>query len=121
MHRIKFNDGIDRKRIQLSYYNSISFAFSEITGRSYGGGVLEILPSELSKVMLPKIDKISDKKVDELLSFIDHNIRNKNNIEDVLDILDQEILINLLKFDKTHCLQFRKIWKTLQARRLGRT
>ena len=44
MHRVKFNDGVEPERILLSYYNSISFAFTELCGRSYGGGVLEILP-----------------------------------------------------------------------------
>ena len=37
MHRIKFNNDIEPERIVLSYYNSISFAFTEICGRSYGG------------------------------------------------------------------------------------
>lgn len=120
MHRIKFNDGIDKKRIQLSYYNSISFAFSEISGRSYGGGVLEILPSELSKVVLPKIGDLSSQKVDELLEFVDSNIREKNNIEVILDRLDKEILIDLLEININECNQFREIWRTLQKRRLGR-
>ena len=42
MHRIKFNEGVNAENVLLSYYNSISFAFTEICGRSYGGGVLEI-------------------------------------------------------------------------------
>ena len=47
MHRIKFNEGVNAENVLLSYYNSISFAFTEICGRSYGGGVLEILPGEV--------------------------------------------------------------------------
>lgn len=39
MHRIKFNEGVDPENILLAYYNSVSFAFTEICGRSYGGGV----------------------------------------------------------------------------------
>ncbi|MEG0416443.1 MAG: Eco57I restriction-modification methylase domain-containing protein [Erysipelothrix sp.] len=120
MHRIKFNDDIDKKRIQLSYYNSVSFAFSEISGRSYGGGVLEILPSELSKIVLPKIDNIDDDKVEELLNFIDDNIRNNNDIEKVLEKVDNEILVGLLGMSNEECTQFRKIWKNLQNKRLGR-
>lgn len=120
MHRIKFNEGIDKKRIQLSYYNSISFAFSEISGRSYGGGVLEILPSELSKVVLPKINNLSDEKVDELLKFIDTNIREKKDIEIVLDRIDKEILVEKIGIKEEECQQFRSIWKNLQGRRMGR-
>ena len=49
MHRMKFNDGVDPENVLLAYYNSISFAFTEICGRSYGGGVLEILPGEMGQ------------------------------------------------------------------------
>ena len=43
MHRIKFKEGVTPEDILLAYYNSISFAFTEICGRSYIGGVLDIL------------------------------------------------------------------------------
>lgn len=120
MHRIKFNDGVEAKLIQLSYYNSVSFAFTEICGRSYGGGVLEILPSELSKIVLPIINNYSKDKLNELLDYIDSNIRNKTDIEIILDKMDNEILINALGMDSNECYQFRKIWRKLQQRRLGR-
>ena len=32
MHRIKLNEGVDKENVLLSYYNSISFAFTEICG-----------------------------------------------------------------------------------------
>ena len=38
LHRVKFKDGVDKIEVVLYYYNSISFAFTEICGRSYGGG-----------------------------------------------------------------------------------
>ncbi|MEG1427941.1 MAG: N-6 DNA methylase, partial [Oscillospiraceae bacterium] len=58
MHRMKFNAGVEPENVLLSYYNSISFAFTELCGRSYGGGVLEILPREMGNIILPKIDNI---------------------------------------------------------------
>ncbi len=58
MHRIKFHEEIEPERIVLSYYNSISFAFTELCGRSYGSGVLEILPGEVGNIMVPKLDGI---------------------------------------------------------------
>lgn len=67
MHRIKFNDGVNVENVLLSYYNSISFAFTEICGRSYGGGVLEILPGEVGNIMLPIVDKIDETLRNELL------------------------------------------------------
>lgn len=81
MHRIKFNVGMEPETVLLSYYNSISFAFTEICGRSYGGGVLEILPSEVGNILLPKIENISPKFRKELLMYIDSVVRNDEDIE----------------------------------------
>lgn len=120
MHRVKFNDSIDPETLLLSYYNSISFAFTEICGRSYGGGVLEILPGEVGNIMLPKLDKIDDEKKYPLLQKIDSTVRNNEDIEIALDIVDEEILVKQLGIELSVCKQFREIWKKLQNRRLGR-
>lgn len=55
MHGIRFKENIDHLKVLLSYNNIISLAFIKIEGRSYGRGVLEFLPGELEKVMLPNI------------------------------------------------------------------
>lgn len=120
MHRIKFKDGTDKELVLLSYYNSISFAFSEICGRSYGGGVLEILPGELGNIMLPRIDSIDINIKEDLLNEIDRIVRLDEDIEKALDLVDNEILVNILGIDKEICKRFRDIWKKLQKRRLGR-
>ncbi|OQB12606.1 MAG: Modification methylase Eco57IB [Firmicutes bacterium ADurb.Bin193] len=120
MHRIKFNDDIDHETILLSYYNSISFAFTEICGRSYGGGVLEILPGEMGNIILPKINGIDAQLKKGLLHKIDNIVRNNDDIEGALNVVDEEVLIGLLGIDPKVCKQFRAIWKKLQKRRLGR-
>jgi adenine-specific DNA-methyltransferase len=120
MHRMKFKDDIDPELILLSYYNSISFAFTEICGRSYGGGVLEILPKEMGSIILPKIAKIDIDLKKSLLSVIDQVVRSGSNIESVLDIVDQEILVNLLGIEIELCQKCRMIWKKLRKRRLSR-
>lgn len=120
MHRMKFVDGVDPDNVLLSYYNSISFAFTEICGRSYGGGVLEILPGEMGNIMLPKIEGINTGKKSELLSRVDNIVRNNLDIETALDIVDKEVLQEILGIDEEMCIQCRQIWKKLQKRRLGR-
>ena len=121
MHRIKFNEGVEPERIVLSYYNSISFAFTEICGRSYGGGVLEILPGEVGNIYVPKLDSIPIKKVRKVLGEIDEIIRNNEDIEKVLNLVDEEILVTEIGLKKTLCNGARTIWKKLQARRLARS
>lgn len=120
MHRIKFNEGIEPERAILSYYNSISFAFTELCGRSYGGGVLEILPGEVGNIYVPKLDVVPIEEIRELLEQIDLIIRTKGNIEDALDIVDRKILVDVLGLEQKVCTDARCIWKKLQRRRLNR-
>jgi len=117
---MKFNEGVNPENVLLAYYNSISFAFTEICGRSYGGGVLEILPGEMGNIMLPVLDGISANVRDELLRKVDKIIRGEGNIEDALDLVDQEALVSYLGIDPAWCKECRAIWKKLQRRRLGR-
>lgn len=120
MHRMKFNEGVDPENVLLAYYNSISFAFTEICGRSYGGGVLEILPGEMGNIVLPKIGTIDPNVRARMLKRIDNIIRNDEDIEAALDIVDGELLINILGIDPQWCFQCRAIWKKMQNRRLSR-
>lgn len=120
MHRIKFNEGVNAENVLLSYYNSISFAFTEICGRSYGGGVLEILPGEVGNIMLPVIKNIDEALKNKLLERIDIIVRNDEDIEKALDLVDQKLLVEVLGIDKNICISCRQIWKRMQKRRLGR-
>jgi len=120
MHRMKLNEGVDAEILLLSYYNSISFAFTEICGRSYGGGVLEILPGEMGNIMLPIIREFPANKKKELLEKIDTVVRTDGNIEDALDLVDEAVLIEHMRLDRDLCKTCRTVWKKLQKRRLGR-
>lgn len=123
MHRMKFNADVEPDDLLLAYYNSISFAFTELCGRSYGGGVLEILPGEMGKIVIPKISNIStlDRSLkQDLLKRIDKIVRSGNDIQEALDLVDQVVLINLLGISKDTCRAARMIWKKMQNRRLAR-
>jgi len=120
MHRMKFDSGVKPENVLLAYYNSISFAFTEICGRSYGGGVLEILPGEMGNIMLPKLNNIDEKTCISLLMQIDEIVREDDDIEKALDIVDKEILVDFLGVDAEWCKNCRSIWKKMQQRRLSR-
>lgn len=120
MHRIKFNEGVEPERIVLSYYNSISFAFTELCGRSYGGGVLEILPGETGNILIPKLDSIPIEIIRKVLKKVDRIVRDDASIEEALDIVDREILVEYIGINEQLCIDARKIWKKLQKRRLKR-
>lgn len=120
MHRIKIKDEFDNKKILLSYYNSISFAFTELCGRSYGGGVLEILPKEAENIIIPNIDNMDEQNVNRLIAILDDNIRNKRDIQNAINVMDKEILENYLGISPETINMYREIWKTLNGRRMNR-
>lgn len=114
IHRVRFKKKINPETIALSYLNSLTFAFSEILGRSYGGGVLTFEPTEIEEIPLPLLGthKIDFKKIDSLI--------RQRKIEEVLDIIDKELLIKQLKFSEEEVKMLRGIWKKLSGRRNGR-
>lgn len=120
MHRIKIKDEYDNRKILLSYYNSISLAFTELCGRSYGGGVLEILPKEAENIVIPNIDDMNEQNVNRLISILDDNIRNKKDIKEAINIIDKEVLENYLGISNDTINMYRKIWRTLNERRMNR-
>lgn len=114
IHRVKFKDGVDKKLAVLSFLNSLSFAFSEVTGRSYGGGVMTFEPTEIGEIRIPVLKKIS-------VDFMEiDNLLRQREIEKVLDIIDEELLIKQHGFSKEEVMTMRNIWKKLSGRRIGR-
>lgn len=120
MHRVRFFEWIDKRKGLLAYYNSITFAFTEMEGRSYGGGVLEVLPGEAENIMIPNINNLDNDTTERLLHLIDETIRNNGNVDEMLDIIDKTVLIDFLGIDEEMVYNFRGIWKKLMNRRRKR-
>lgn len=116
LHRVNFAAGTEPEYIILSYYNSISFAFTELCGRSYGGGVLELLPTETGNIYLPVLNEISDKAVKNMLQQVDAFVR-EDNIEAALDLVDTQVLQKQLGIPEQSCMIARNIWKKLRKKR----
>lgn len=114
IHRARLKTKLKPKTIALSFLNSLTFAFSEVTGRSYGGGVLTFEPTEIEELPLPILNsnKIDFKQVDGLI--------RQRQIERVLDIIDQQLLVDQLKFSKKEVRMLRGIWTKLSNRRNNR-
>ncbi len=115
MHRVTINSNAEIKALTASYYNSLSLAFSEICGRSHGGGVLELMPSEVEEILLPYHPDNAD-----LLPEIDKGIRAKKDINEILAITNQKILKEIFGFSNLEIKIADKIWKKLSKRRLNR-
>ncbi len=114
IHRVKFTNGVPGKNIVCSFLNSLTFAFSEVMGRSYGGGVLTFEPSEIEELPLPvkNAGKINYEEIDLLL--------REKKIDDVLNITDQILLKQGYGFSNKEIQMLRGIWIKMRNRRINR-
>lgn len=115
MHRVYLKPGTKMDSFVASYYNSLSLAFTEVSGRSHGGGVLELMPNETEKVLLPYNESNC-----ELLPLIDQMIREKKDIVEVLEVTDRIILKQNYNFTDEEIELAQGIWAKLSSRRLNR-
>ena len=115
MHRVTIKENAEIKALTASYYNSLSFAFSEICGRSHGGGVLELMPNEVERILLPYNENNA-----ELLPLINKMIREKKDISEVLKITNKKILKENFGLTDSEIELADSIWKRLSKRRLNR-
>jgi len=115
MHRVKINDGINIKALVASYYNSLSLAFTEICGRSHGGGVLELMPNEVESIIIP-YHEINE----ELVAEIDSLLRKKKDIKEILKITNPKILKDNFGLSDSDIELANNIWVKLSERRLMR-
>ena len=115
IHRVKCKEKVDVNSLVVSFHNSLTFAFSEILGRSYGGGVLELEPTEAEELPIPyfKCNKKTLSKIDEM-------VRRKESMEKILKITDELLLKKQLKLSDKEIQTLQKIWKKLSLRRINR-
>ena len=114
IHRVRFINGKAKEHVIAAFMNSLTFAFAEVKGRSYGGGVLTFEPSEAEDLPLPLegAEKLDLAEVDNLL--------RTQGIEAVLDRTDQVLLIEGMGLDGAEVRRIRGIWEKLRDRRINR-
>jgi adenine-specific DNA-methyltransferase len=114
IHRVRLRNGTPAKTVAAAFLNSLTFAFSEVMGRSYGGGVLELEPNEAEMLPLPLLgaDALDLNELDRLL--------RKGNIDTVLDITDDILLRRGIGLSSDETRALRTIWQKLRDRRINR-
>jgi len=97
----------------FSFYNSLSLSFIELFGRYYGGGVLELTPTEFKAIPIPMI---SIKR--QTFNSFKTKFENKNSISEILRENDQSILEPLLGLGTDDIKKIQVIYDFLVAKRL---
>jgi len=114
-YKVEMKNGYDLNSFIYSFYNTFTLLLSEIEGRYYGGGVLELTPSEFKKLSIPYI-KISKTQ----FKHFTNKFNKKHRIEDVLNQNDFKILNSTLGMTKKELVKLTEIKNKLTKKRLRR-
>ena len=101
------------KDLTFSFLNSLTFLCAELGGRHYGGGVLELVPSEIEKLLIPLIP-IEQSDFDEM----DIMIRKNATLDEILNFTDPIILHRGLGLTLSEINTIQKAHRRLLKRRL---
>ncbi|MCP4357334.1 MAG: class I SAM-dependent methyltransferase [Chloroflexi bacterium] len=101
------------KDLVFSFLNSLTFLYAELLGRHYGGGVLELVPSEIRSLRIPLVSVTH-----EQFTTVDDMIRDAVDLDTLLDYTDEIILRDGLDLQTTEIAQMRAAHNKLMLRRL---
>jgi adenine-specific DNA methylase len=115
VHRVRVAPHVDPTALAAVFHNSATFAFAEIMGRSYGGGILELEPAEAEQLPIPPPAYAGT----GLAADVDLLLK-ANEIDKALDVVDRHVLIDGLGWSPDVVAQCRSAWVALRGRRTKR-
>ncbi|OBG56025.1 MULTISPECIES: class I SAM-dependent methyltransferase [unclassified Mycobacterium] len=115
VHRVRLSPGVEAAALATAFHNSVTFAFAEIIGRSYGGGILELEPREAEQLPIPPPALAGP----GLAGDVDLLLR-ANEIDKALDLVDRHVLIDRLGLQPEVVARCRAAWASLRDRRKRR-
>lgn len=115
VHRVRADRGVDPVALSTAFNNSATFAFAEVMGRSYGGGILELEPREAELLPIPSPTLIPE----GLAADVDLLLKARES-EKALDLVDRQILVERLGWSTEQAAMCRAAWVTLRDRRATR-
>ena len=112
IHRIRTKGWVSGKDLAAASMNSLTSAFAEIRGRSYGGGVLELEPTEAESLPFPVPTSTLD--IDELDSLV-----RSGAISEAVDRIDC-FTLQSEGLTPSDVATLRDIWRKMSGRRIRR-
>lgn len=113
IHRLRCK--ANPEQIVANTYTYLTAASAEIEGRSYGGGVLELEPTEAERLLMPK-------NLAAALPLAEcDRLTRAGHLEDVLDENSRLVLMDGMGLSRADCTLLRKIWTKMRDRRLARS
>lgn len=113
IHRLSAKSG-KPERIVANTYSWLTAASAEIEGRSYGGGVLELEPTEAERLLMPAV-------LNGALPLAEcDRLTRAGRLDDVLEQNARIVLMEHMGLSKAECTMLRDIWFKMRDRRMAR-
>lgn len=107
------------KELVAGFHNSLTILTAELEGRSFGGGVLELVPSEISRLVVPFPTGMSC-YLEDLDKLARRGVVEDAMPEDLIDATDEILLHRLPEITAKDLDEIRDARKALLKRRLDR-
>lgn len=114
LHGVRISDPALAPQLAAGFYNSLTLLSAEIVGRSYGGGVLKLEPTEAEALLVPPLVPSAAAS----LPAVDEAIRSRN-AELALDLID-ELTLMPLGLTRSEIGDLRRARQQLRERRRRR-
>jgi adenine-specific DNA-methyltransferase len=115
LHGVRPFDRELSEALAAGFFNSLTLLSVELVGRSYGGGVLKLEPTEAEAVLLPPIPP----ELSQLLPVVDEAVRARELVR-ALDLIDGVVLKDVLGLDDDAITSLRQGRERLRGRRKRR-
>jgi adenine-specific DNA-methyltransferase len=115
VHGVSLLNGANPQAVAASFYNSLTLLSAELVGRSYGGGVLKLEPTEAERLVVPT----PQHDWAALLPTVDAALRARR-YDELVRAVDDVVLVGGLGLSPRLVADLRAGHETLRARRLGR-
>ena len=110
-YRVKPNKDVSAEQLVYSFVNSLTALTAELEGRHYGGGVLELVPSEIARLLVPLVPV-----PDGGLVALDEALREGMPPMELMERQDRRVL-SVIGASKSERADILGAWWSLRSRR----
>lgn len=90
IHQVFTHAGVSADALAVAFYNSLTLLSAELVGRSYGGGILKLEPTEAGRLLIPGFDPA----IANSLTYVDRLLRG-GDLDAAVDRVDALVLTPL--------------------------
>lgn len=114
LHKIRFSEGIDGSLVTAAFLNIYTLAISELIGRGYSSGLLELTPNTIRQLRIPMrmAERLDFQKIDDW--------QRTGEINKILEYTDSVLLHEGLGLIDDEIKMLHDIWDRLRNKRLNR-